>query len=369
MEVKELDPLSVEESSGRREEESWNRDGQVPVKELRAHSDAITAVRLCRDNACILTCSSDCTAALWDVRSSQRLRTFDGVHSNTVSECSLIPNTNRMVTVSWDKKMVSWDLETGQVLWKRRMDGLLTSCSCSSNGRLLVCTADPQNAVYVCDTVGGQTLHCISDHHRSTITRCRFDPPSQRVATVSADRAIKLWDLRAQRTTISVHSNHGNVVSDCCFTSNGHFLCTASWDRTLKLWDLQAGGFRSRGGTTVQKGHEGSVSCCNFSEDASLLVSGSYDRTVFVWDSSSLSQTFVLKGHTDWVTDVSIGADQKMVVSSSKDGTVRFWDIEDLDQVRKVQQRKRTDEDPHPEDEDVPETDVPDAVLLDQMGK
>ncbi len=43
-----------------------------------------------------------------------------------------------------------------------------------------------------------------ADHHRSTITRCRFDPHSQRVATVSADRSIKLWDLLAQKTTVSI---------------------------------------------------------------------------------------------------------------------------------------------------------------------
>ena len=42
------------------------------------------------------------------------------------------------------------------------------------------------------------------DHHRSTITRCRFDPHNLRVATVSADRSIKLWDLLAQKTTVSI---------------------------------------------------------------------------------------------------------------------------------------------------------------------
>uniref|UniRef100_A0A3B4TVU0 Uncharacterized protein n=1 Tax=Seriola dumerili TaxID=41447 RepID=A0A3B4TVU0_SERDU len=67
------------------------------------------------------------------------------------------------------------------------------------------------------------------DHHRSTITRCRFDPQNQRVATVSADRSIRLWDLL--------------TLCPICFTS---------WDKTLKLWDLQAGGFRSHGGTVLR---------------------------------------------------------------------------------------------------------------------
>uniref|UniRef100_A0A3B5LYH7 WD repeat domain 88 n=1 Tax=Xiphophorus couchianus TaxID=32473 RepID=A0A3B5LYH7_9TELE len=133
-----------------------------------------------------------------------------------------------------------------------------------------------------------------------------------RVASVSADRTIKLWDLQAKRTTI----NHSNVVSSCCFNGNGHFLCTASWDKTLKLWDLQGGQFRSRGGTALQRGHEGSVSCCVLSADGDLLVSGSYDRTVALWDPSSLCRTLVLRGHSDWVTDVSLSADRKLVLFS-----------------------------------------------------
>uniref|UniRef100_A0A3Q2QFW6 WD repeat-containing protein 75 second beta-propeller domain-containing protein n=1 Tax=Fundulus heteroclitus TaxID=8078 RepID=A0A3Q2QFW6_FUNHE len=147
---------------------------------------------------------------------------------------------------------------------------------------------------------------------------CRFDPQSPRVASVSADKSIKLWDLQAQKATVSISSNHGNVISACCFSSNGHFLCTASWDKSLKLWDLQGGQFRSQGGTTLQRGHEGSVSCCVLSADAGLLASGSYDRTVALWDPSSLSRTLVLKGHSDWVTDVSLSADGKLVASASK---------------------------------------------------
>ncbi|GAA6222904.1 WD repeat-containing protein 88 [Lates japonicus] len=350
-----IDPLSVEEASGGEEEEKrteeeqrgaageWSRETQVPVKVLRAHGDSVTAARLCFNDRCILSCSSDCTAVLWDVESCRPLRMFDGVHGKTITECALIPNSNRMVTVSWDKKMVVWDLETGQIVWKSRQVGLLTSCSVSSDGRLIVCAADPQNGVYINDAASGQTQHHVSDHHCSTITRCRFNPQGQQVASVSADRSIKLWDLKVQKTIVSINSNHGNVVSDCCFTSNGHFLCTASWDKTLKLWDLQAGGFRSHGGTSLQRAHEGSVSSCSFSADANLLVSGSYDRTVALWDTSPLCLSLIMKGHSDWVTDVSISADGKLVASASKDGTVRLWDIENMEEIPQVMEKRRTE--------------------------
>ncbi|XP_067443208.1 WD repeat-containing protein 88-like isoform X1 [Thunnus thynnus] len=357
MASKNIDPLSVDEPTGGEEEEEeeegeeeeeergaeWSQETQVPVKLLRAHREAVTAARLCFNDSFLLSCSSDATAILWEVESCRPRRLFSGVHGKPVSECALIPNSNRMVTVSWDKKMVCWDVETGQTLWTSRQAGLLTSCSVSADGRLVVCAADPQNGVNVSDAASGQTLHHVSDHHRSTVTRCRFDPQSQRVATVSADRGIKLWDLLALKTTVSIDSNHGNVVSDCCFTNNGHFLCTASWDKTLKLWDLQTGGFRSHGGTTLQRGHEGSVSSCCFSADANLLVSGSYDKTVALWDTSSLCQTLILKGHSDWVTDVSISADRTLVSSSSKDGTVRLWNIENMEEIPEVMEKRRTE--------------------------
>ncbi|XP_044062728.1 WD repeat-containing protein 88-like isoform X1 [Siniperca chuatsi] len=354
MASKNIDPLSVEEPPGGEEEEEeeeeeergageWSRETEVPVKALRAHSAAVTAARLCFSDSRVLSCSSDRTAILWDVESCRPLRVFDGLHSKTITECALMPNSNRMVTVSWDKNMVASDLETGQTLWRCRQAGLLTSCSASSDGRLLVCAADPQNGVYISDAASGRTLHHVSDHHRSTITRCRFDPQSQRVATVSADRSIRLWDLLAQKTTVSIDSNHGNVVSDCCFTNNGHFLCTASWDKSLKLWDLQAGGFRSHGGTTLQRGHEGSVSSCSFSADANLLASGSYDRTVALWDMSSVCQALILKGHSHWVTDVSVSADRKLVASASKDRTVRLWNIENMEDIPEVMEKRRTE--------------------------
>ncbi|XP_069031165.1 WD repeat-containing protein 88-like [Embiotoca jacksoni] len=354
MASKNVDPLSVEEPSGgtgggEEEEEErhaggeWSWQSQVPVKVLRAHSDAVTGARLCCNDRCILSCSSDCSTILWEVESGKPLRTFDGVHSKTIAECVVIPNSNRMVTVSWDKKIASWDLETGQTLWMWQQAGLLTSCSSSSDGRLLVFAADPQKGVSICDAASGRTLQHVSDHHRSTVTRCRFDPQSRRVASVSMDRCVKLLDLLALRTTAAFDSNHSNVISDCCFTSNGHFLCTASWDKTLKLWDLQAGGFRSEGGTSLRSGHEGSVSSCSFSTDAMLLVSGSYDRTVSLWNTSSLCQTLVLKGHSDWVTDVSLSTDRKLLASSSKDGTVRLWDIENVEEMPEVLQKTRTE--------------------------
>ncbi|XP_031668815.1 WD repeat-containing protein 88 isoform X1 [Oncorhynchus kisutch] len=228
------------------------------------------------------------------------------------------------------------DLETGKIIWTAAQAGLLTSCSVSEDGKYVVSSSDLENAICLTSADTGERLFHIKDHHKSTITRCRFDPQSQHVASVSEDRTIKLWDLVSTQTTLSISSTHTNVISNCCFTANGRYLCTASWDKTLQLWDVQTGTFRSHGGLTLSKGHDGSVSSCTFSVDGSVLVSGAYDRTVAVWNMETLCKTLELKGHADWVTDVAISADKKWVASASKDTTVRLWNIEHSEEIPAV---------------------------------
>ncbi|XP_055013070.1 WD repeat-containing protein 88-like [Boleophthalmus pectinirostris] len=99
---------------------------KVPIKTLRAHTDSATAARFCLSDTHFVNCSSSCTARLWEVESCRPVRDFPEDHERTITECAMIPDTNRMVTVSWDKKMVAWDMETGQMLAE---DG---SCSVSS---------------------------------------------------------------------------------------------------------------------------------------------------------------------------------------------------------------------------------------------
>ncbi|XP_030650004.1 WD repeat-containing protein 88-like [Chanos chanos] len=341
-----IDPLALDDDKEIETVQTasvWEHEAlsQIPIKVLRGHTDVVSSCHFCYGDTRILTSSHDKTVIFWDAEKGAQVQLFEGGHKSAITGCSFIPEKNRVITASWDKTLNAWDVETGKILWTSALGGLLTSCSVSADGKFVASSSDSENALYVSCADTGERLFYMKDHHKSTVTSCRFDPQSEHVASVSADKTIKLWDLCSHRTTLTINSTHTNVISNCCFTSNGRHICTASWDRTLQLWDIKEGRLCLRVGMEISKGHTGSVSSCAFSNDDSFLVSGAYDKTVAVWDMKSQCRTLVLKGHLDWVTDVDVSADKNWVASSSKDSTVRLWNVENSEQIPAVIETRR----------------------------
>uniref|UniRef100_A0A8C3F3X5 WD repeat domain 88 n=1 Tax=Chrysemys picta bellii TaxID=8478 RepID=A0A8C3F3X5_CHRPI len=318
------DPLALEEPPLPRPSQPESRLGdqdglaQIHFKILRGHCDTVSSCHFCFEDTKILSCSYDRTMKLWDVEKGVPVQVFEEKHTAPISECSLTPDNKRVITSSYDKTVKAWDMETGKMLWTVDQEGLVTSCNISCDGKYVVSGLDVENAICVTDAVNATMVAYVQGHHRSTITRCCFDPDNERVSSVSSDKTIKLWDIIAQSTTITIDEAHTNVISDCCFSIDGHYLCTASWDKTLKIWDIKTGEFRYHGPICLNQGHEGSVSSCVFSKDASLVVSGAYDKTIALWDAGAGYKKLALKGHGDWVMDVAISNNKKWILSSSK---------------------------------------------------
>ncbi|KAM6409035.1 LOW QUALITY PROTEIN: WD repeat-containing protein 88 [Rhynochetos jubatus] len=314
-------------------ETSWYQGQDIQFKILRGHSGTVSSCHFCFEEK-ILSCSYDRTVKLWDVEKGFPIEVFEE-HTTPISECNLTPDARRMVTSSYDETVKAWDVERGKTLWTVEHEGIVTSCNISCDGRYVVSGSDRENTMYVFDAVSATVVACIQGHHKSTITRCCFDPDIQRMTSVSYDKTIKLWDM-IMIHSVTINEAHSNAISDCCFTSDGHYLGTASWDKSLKIWDIKTGEFQCHEPISLNQGHEGSVSSCLFSQDASLVVSGGYDRTVAIWDTETGCKKLSLKGHWDWVTDVAISKNKKWILSASKDSTLRLWHIEKIDHIPSV---------------------------------
>ncbi|KAM3920323.1 WD repeat-containing protein 88 [Leptodactylus fuscus] len=325
----------------REDEYQSERLSKVPFRLLNAHKGAVSSCHFCFEDTRILTSSHDGTAKLWDFFTCSPICEFKDEHTGPISECSPTGDNKRFVTSSYDKTVKLWDMQTGKILWSLSLDGLVTSCNISGDGKQIVCAVDVNNGICIIDCATASKIMYIKDHHKSTITRCCFDPENQRICSVSSDKSLQLWDITAKRTTIQIKRAHNNVISDCNFSFNGRSLCTASWDKGLKIWDINTGEFRQHGPYNLLNAHTGSVSSCVFSQDASVLLSGGYDKTIILWDVRTKCKKLVLKGHNDWVLDVALSTNKKWILSSSKDSSLRLWNIENYEEIPAVIENKK----------------------------
>jgi len=59
---------------------------------------------------------------------------------------------------------------------------------------------------------------------------------NQLIATVSADKNIKLWGMDFGDCHKSIYAHNDTIVS-VKFVKNTHYFFTASKDKTIKYWD------------------------------------------------------------------------------------------------------------------------------------
>jgi WD40 repeat protein len=117
--------------------------------------------------------------------------------------------------------------------------------------------------------------------HGHSVSSVAYSPDSQRLASGSADKTIKIWDAASGQCLQTLQGHSGSVWS-VAFSPDGQRLASGSADKTIKIWDAASG----RCLQTLQ-GHGGSVWSVAFSPDGQQLASGSADKTIKIWDAAS----------------------------------------------------------------------------------
>jgi WD40 repeat protein/serine/threonine protein kinase len=156
--------------------------------------------------------------------------------------------------------------------------------------------------------------------HQGPVDALSIASNSRTVASVGADRTLRIWDL--DDGTEREFVGHTDRTTNVALSRDGRWAATSSNDLTVRLWNLETGEVR------VLRGHTGKVQRVLFSPNDRRLVSLGSDDTIRIWPVGEDSEALVLKATSDRNLDATFTPNGESLVTSSHQGSIVVWDLE-----------------------------------------
>ena len=303
----------------------------VPKKHLRTfsgHTKGVNAIRFFpKHGHLLLSAGLDGKVKIWDVASGQPMRTYSG-HSKGVRDIAFSNDGRRFISVSYDKNVKLWDTETGKVV------------TTLSTGKIPYCgkfhpSPDYQNVV-LCGThdkkivqwdLGTGEVVQEYNEHMGAVNTITFVDQGRRFVSSSDDKTMRVWEfgIPVQIKYIADPSMH-SMPSVAAHPEKEYMVCQSLDNRVVTYSTKDKFKFQ---GKKQFKGHNVSGYACqvNISPDGRFVMSGDAEGRCFFWDWKTSRFLKKLRAHDG----ACIGCEwhpleTSKVATCGWDGLVKYWD-------------------------------------------
>jgi WD40 repeat protein len=255
------------------------------------HAGAMVSVGFTPDGRTFLTTGLDHRLLRWDTATGRFLgegKDFAG-RPNLFS-AFLLPGGRAVLAVELDGTLALCDPVTGKELRRGRFPKESPDVlAVSPAGRLLAVASAFDHHIHLFDASTLRPLRRWAAHHDG-ITGLAFGPDGKSLASLSADRTLRVWDVATSEEQMQV--GDGPVEpGQVAFSSDGRTLASGGTNNKVCLWDAVTG--KKRGELTVPTIQAHSLA---FSPDGRYLAAA-YRDGVTLWEAFSGQE--VVRFHCD----------------------------------------------------------------------
>jgi WD40 repeat protein len=259
-------------------------------------------------------------------------------HSARISNIHYTKDGTQIVSVSEDKTIKIWDVESGKMLKKFESqigegpEGMFYASALSPDGKVLAVAgykvnSEKENYILIVDLQKGiQVSTAIG--HLDVINSLSFSANGKYLASGSADRTVKIWQMSGTpELPIVTTLNASGSISCVSFNPKTQDLAIAQESKDIIIFGM---GGLDQGVTKfppkVLKHHKGTVDKVLYSNDGLYLASTSFENELLLWRSEGhVLKEFPRLEHT--IHAISFSPDSKILVGLDITGKGMSWAV------------------------------------------
>ncbi len=266
-----------------RQVQFWNLETKQIEKVWDGHADTVRCLALSKSGKRLVagggTPGAGGEIRVLNLENFQTVLTLNE-HSDIVNAVVITPDDKKILSASTDKSIKIWEMETGKLLNTLRDHAdAVFGLAISPNGKLIA-SSSADRSVKVWNVETAKRIYSL-DAHEDWVFSVAISPNGSRFISTSSDSSAKLWNFGEGGSGVAFGIGHGGAVLASAFTSDSQRFATASADKTIKLYRVDGNNYKT---LTDAKDWVYSV---RFSPNDKLVAGGTWDGSVLLWNTET----------------------------------------------------------------------------------